>query len=136
MVGSSTKAITALLGTSTPAYVIASSQTLEAGGSAITVSGNVVSLQSGGSSVVIDGTGTEALSAFLGSATTSASDLAGIIATIGGFGTLTTGSTTSSTGVSSFNGTQFTGSAVEGKLGSIWAWGTVFAAVVAIVGWI
>jgi hypothetical protein len=133
VVGGTTQPISALLGSSTPEYIVASvSQTLKAGAPAITVSGTLVSLQGGGSSVVLGESTTEALSAFLGSTTTSG--LAGIIATIGGFETSTIGSTTSSTGVSTFNGTVFTGNAMKGDVWSVWSWGTMLGAGIVVVG--
>lgn len=123
-------------GTKTPEYIVASgSQTLVAGGAAITVSGTAVSLMSDGSSVVVGGTKTEALSAFLGSTITSG--FAGIIASEGGFGTSTSKANgPATTGVSSYNGTTFTANAVARDLGGAWTWGLVLGAGVVVVGWL
>lgn len=99
--------LTALL--TTPEYVVAY-QTLVPGGPAITVSGTVVSLQTGGSRVVVGGK-TEALSDFLGPSMTEVG-LGGIIATIGGFETTTSVSSSSNLQVSvsgGYNGTMFLG---------------------------
>lgn len=134
VVGGSTQALSALL--STPEYVVASgSQTLVAGGSAITISGTVVSLQSGGSSVVIGGATTEALSAFLGSTTTTGS-LGGVIASIGGYATSSESAGSSSTGLSTYNGTAFTGKATKREAASVWSWGLCLGAGIVGVAWL
>jgi len=87
VINKTTQPLASILASTTPAFIIAGSHTLVAGGPVITVSGQVASLQSGGASVVVGGK-TEVLSAFLGSSTTSTEvgGLGGIIATIGGFG--------------------------------------------------
>jgi hypothetical protein len=103
-VNGNTQPLAALLRIS--AKHIVASQTLIAGGPAITISGTVISLQAAGSSVVVDGQ-TEALSAFMGVSTTT---LGGIIATIGGFGTPTTtatGGNAQASGAVGYNGLCF-----------------------------
>jgi hypothetical protein len=122
LISGTTQPLTALLtsSTRTPEYIVAS-QTLVPGGSAITVSGTVVSLQAQGSSVVVRAK-TEALSAFLGSKTTTlAGGLGGMIVSIGGFATR--GSSSSSfaqytTGARPFNGTVFLGQAGKSDRGA------------------
>jgi hypothetical protein len=107
-------------------YIIGS-QTLVAGGSAITVSGTVVSLDPGGQSVVIGGT-TEPATAALGiytatggSETTSEMGLGAVIMTIGGFGQdPPEASTTSST--AGFNGLVFTGGGSGSRADARYVW--------------
>ena len=129
----STAALSALLTpTGTPEFELGS-QTLVAGGSALTIqepvvtsiSGSattlseteVVSLESGGASVIVSAPGggesTEALSALLGSTTTR---LGQVIQTIGGFGP----GATSSTGGSGYNGTVFAGKGLREREGNAW----------------
>jgi hypothetical protein len=89
------------------------------------------------------GGSTEPLSALLGSRTTTASNLGGIIATIGGFQTSGSKSGTSIstpvlyTGTAGSNATQFTGAAgrVRGAK-SLWAWGAGFMTGMAVLGWL
>jgi hypothetical protein len=96
------------------------SQTLVDGAPAITISESVVSLHSGGSSVVV-GSKTEALSELLGGSTTTVPGIGGIIATIGGFGDLSSASPSTSTtsyvqaGGSGYNGTMFLGRGSSSK---------------------
>ena len=121
-------------------WVIAS-QTLIAGGAAITVSGTVMSLLPGGSSVVIGGTKTIDASALVGASktliteTTAEAGLGGIIASLGGFGgrSSTTASTSASSSTSSpgINGTVqvFTGQGGMGRrdwLHWTYIWGLLF----------
>jgi hypothetical protein len=94
----------ALVVDGTSQYLIAS-QTLVAGGPAITVSGTVVSLQSGGQSIVV-GSSTEAISSFVGA---TSSGLGGAIVSIGGF---TSSGPVSTTG---YNGTVFTGATSKSR---------------------
>ena len=109
-------------------YIIGS-QTLVAGGSAITVSGTVISLDPDGQSVVIGGT-TEPATAALGiytatggSETTSEMGLGAVIMTIGGFGQdppVTSNLTTSST--TGFNGLVFTGGGSGSCIDARYVW--------------
>ena len=94
MVGGTTQAIPKISGVSTVEneYVVGS-QTLKAGGPAITVSGTVVSLLSGGLSAVVGGTTTVAAAAVAGAKQTLVTEtqatgqvsLGGVIASVGGF---------------------------------------------------
>lgn len=125
VVDDTTQPLSAVL--ATPEYVVAS-QTLIPGGPAITVSGTVVSLLTGGSSVVVGGK-TEALSAFLGPSTTEMG-LGGIIATIGGFESPKSTSTSPSSYVQvsasgGYNGTMFLGGVERSRGRSVWVMGVM-----------
>ena len=112
MINGNTQAASILV--SSAEYLVGT-QTLKAGGPAITASGKAISLASGGSIVVVDGI-TEAFTALLGAATptgnpsattTPGQGLGGIIASVGGFATpITTSEGTAAGG--GFNGTVFT----------------------------
>jgi hypothetical protein len=116
--GTTTKAIASYLATSTPEYIIGT-QTLKAGGPAITVSGTVMSLLPGASSVLV-GTSTVAVGDLTGAMTTEVPGIGGIIMTIGGYGYATdtkSSATASGSGnYSNYNGTMFYGGA--GKMES------------------
>jgi hypothetical protein len=132
-----TQAASVLLSASSVPEYLVGTQTLKAGGPAITVSGTVISLASGGSSVLVDGK-TEALTALLGAATptgnpnaieTPGQGLGAIIASLGGFATpVSTSSTT--IGYTGFNGTVFTGGSYSMKrVRGSWILGSAFGLV-------
>lgn len=151
VIAGSTLALSALTGTgpttiSEVEYLIGS-QTLSAGGVAtISISGSAVqvSLLPGGASVVVGGTTTAPASILISEGAKSTevlvteTGLGGIIASVGGFvGSTTSASITqspyvsvpSSSGMSAYNGTTFTGSAslVSRREGNVWVawWGLV-----------
>jgi hypothetical protein len=116
VINGNTQAASILLSASSVPEYLVETQTLIAGGPAITVSGTVISLVSGGSSVVVGGM-TEALTVLLGAPTptgnpnateTPGQGLGAIIASLGGFATPVSTSS-SSTVYPGFNGTVFTG---------------------------
>jgi uncharacterized protein YodC (DUF2158 family) len=134
--GNTQAASVILSASSVPEYLVGT-QTLKAGGPAITVSGTVISLANGGSSVLVDGK-TEALTALLGAATptgnpsaieTPGQGLGAIIASLGGFAT--PASTSSTTiGYIGFNGTVFTGGSYSMKrVRGSWIMGSAFGLV-------
>jgi hypothetical protein len=111
--------------------LVIGTQTLAAGGSAITISGTVLSLEAGGQTVVVGGV-TQDLSSWLQviSTATSSGGLASIIAAMGGFATPTlTLTPTSVTGNASagFNGLGFSGLGARVVEPHIWAIGCVLA---------
>ena len=115
---------------STTQYLLGS-QTLVAGAAAITVSGETISLQAGGASVVIDGSTTQAISAFIttaaGGSVKTVASIGGIIASLGGFPTPTSsyiqvGGTSNG---SNYNGTMFLGVGSRKEV-SVWVWGFIF----------
>lgn len=122
--------------------ILFGSQTLKAGAPPITLSGTVVSLMEGGSSIVV-GTVTQAVSAFLGNAgaTTAYNGLGGVIASLGGFATPVTSSTTNSLVGSAaveyngYNGTTFLGGGQK-ITSSIWIWGFTLGGGLLAVGWL
>jgi len=140
VIGGSTQPISAFLAP-TPEVVIAS-QTVAAGASAITVLKTALSLQAGGSSIVIGGS-TRPVTAVTGARTTVGSELGGIIATIGGFGS--TGISTSTTSYAQYagpvqsgggyNGTMVTGG-VARRERSIWISGLVAGICVMVLCWL
>jgi hypothetical protein len=148
VIGGVTQSLTPITGgNSVENGYLVGSQTLEAGGSAITISGSVLSLLPGGSNVILDGT-TTAVSVLSGatstiltaSAATGEIDLGGVIASVGGFASVGVGGsvdgdeggngalnttlsgviveTGSPSSVFGYNGTMFTGMAAS-KLGKL-----------------
>jgi hypothetical protein len=146
VIGGTIKPATAALGAYShvsPVLVISTyiigSQTLIAGDPAITVSGNVVSLDPGGQSVVIGGTSEPAsvalgiYTATGGSETTSEMGLGAVIMTIGGFGQdPPEASTTSST--TGFNGLVFTGGGSGSRANARYVWITGMIALAFLLG--
>lgn len=131
----STQPVGAFFPTETaPDFVIAGTQTLKEGASAITVSGTQVSFLAGGSSLVIGGSVTEPLSAFLGASTTTTQDaLGGAIETMGAFST----SSASSGGGSGSNVTYV--GANTGAIGierPMFLWGAVMGCGILGVWWL
>jgi hypothetical protein len=148
VIGGTTKLATAALGAyshvspvlAISTYIIGS-QTLIAGGPAITVSGEAISLDPAGQSVVIGGA-TKPATAVLGiytatggSETTSEMGLGAVIMTIGGFvQDPPEASTTSST--TGFNGLVFTGGSSGSRADAryVWITGMVVLAFLPSVG--
>lgn len=135
VVDGSTQAIDPIAQVTTEQVYVLGSQTLDAEGAAVTVSGTVLSLAADGSSIVIGGTTTIAVAAaseLLGKSQTVAqtgNGLGGIIASLGGFENPETAVVfaTSTANISSsetlpfngatavpWNGTMFTGAGVIG----------------------
>lgn len=111
VIGGSTQSISAFLAP-TPEVVIGS-RTVTAGASAITVLETAVSLQTGGSSIVIGGS-TQPVTTVAGAETTTGSELGGIIATIGGFGS--SGISTSTTTYAQYTGPVQSGGGYNGTM--------------------
>lgn len=112
--GTTTRAVNEILDSSSAVKYQFGSQTLIAGGPAITVSGTLVSLEAGGSSVVIGGTieNVEILSTKYGNgAESTILGVGGIIVSLGGFAAPT--DLPIDVGGSGYNGTVFTGCGVE-----------------------
>jgi hypothetical protein len=137
VINGNTQAASILLSASSVPEYLVGTQTLKAGGPAITVSGTVISLESGGSSVVV-GEKTEALTVLLGAPTptgnsnaieTPGQGLGAIIASLGGF-TTPVSTSSSTTGYPGFNGTVFTGGSypMDGEWSS-WITGSMFGLV-------
>ena len=124
VIGGTTEPLSVLL-TPSLEYLVGS-QTLIAGGAAITISGTVISLLAGGESVVVGGTKTEGLKELLGPSPTTVHGVGEIVATIGGFAIGTSGK--GGFGGGGDNETVFFGKASLGKgRGSIWFAGFIIA---------